>query len=417
MVMYEPTPELRVTKYNAPDYLFNLEDQVPKRICLIRQSVYPYELSFRREVETLHRAGFETHVICLDAPEEDNHRREEIINGVYVHRLSLTRKKSSIARYLYDYLSFSFLAALKVTSLHLRHRFAAIQVNTMPDFLVFATLIPKMLGTKLVVMMQEPVPELWQTLRNAPPPRILKIVEQAALAYAHAALTVTNQLKDVYVSRGANPDKISVILNVPETRFLESEEKVVETPSDTKHFTLICHGAIEERYGHDTMLEAMTLVKSQIPNLRLRILGSGSYVDEFLAQRTRLGLEDCVDYLGWVSLSQLVQELRAADVGIVAQKSSPYSNLVHTNKMYEYIALGKPVLTSRLKAVEAYFSNDALRYFEPGDAESLAQAILDLYQHPDKRRRLVQNSQRLYDQYKWEQQKKIYLSVYRELLG
>lgn len=397
----------------------NQEDQVPQRICLIRQSVYPYELSFRREVETLCRAGFETHVICLDAP-EDNHRREETINDVHVYRLPLTRKKTSTARYMYDYLSFSFLAALKVTSLHLRHRFAAIQVNTMPDFLVFATFIPKMLGTKIVVMMQEPVPELWQTLRNAPPPRILSIAEQAALAYAHTAFTVTQQLKDVYVSRGADPDRISVILNVPESRFLESglepEEETLETPSDPEHFTLICHGAIEERYGHDTMLEAVALAKSQIPSLRLRILGRGSYVDEFLAQRTRLGLEDCVDYLDRVSLPQMVQELRAADVGIVAQKSSPYSNLVHTNKMYEYIALGKPVLASRLKAVAAYFGDDALRYFSPGDPEDLAEGILDLYQRPDKRQALVENSQTLYNQYCWEKQKEVYLSTYRSLL-
>ena len=286
----------------------------------------------------------------------------------------------------------------------------------MPDFLVFATLVPKMLGAKIVVMMQEPVPELWQTLHNAPPPRILRIVEQAALAYAHAALTVTQQLKDVYVSRGADPDRISVILNVPESRFLESDEETADTSSASRHFSLICHGAIEERYGHDTMLEAVALVRPQIPNLRLRILGRGSYVDEFLARRTRLGLENCVDYLGWVPLSQMVHELRAADVGIVAQKSSPYSNLVHTNKMYQYISFGKPVLASRLKSVEAYFGEDALRFFEPGDAKSLAEGILDLYQHPAKRQALVENAHRLYDQYKWEKQKDIYLSVYQALV-
>jgi glycosyltransferase involved in cell wall biosynthesis len=112
----------------------------------------------------------------------------------------------------------------------------------------------------------------------------------------------------------------------------------------------------------------------------------------------------------------MVVELHNADVGIVAQKSSPYSNLVHTGKMYDFLAFGKPVLASRLKAVRAYFDEDALRFFEPGDPESLAEAILDLYQHPDRRQALVDNSQRLYSQYKWERQKNIYLSAYRALL-
>lgn len=389
-----------------------------KRICLIRHSVYPYELSFRREVETLHRAGYETHVICLDSGKND-HQREETIDGVYVHRLPLVRKKARIARYLYDYLSFTSLAALRVTSLHLRHRFTAIQVNTMPDFLVFATLIPKLMGTKVVVMMQEPVPELWTTLRGTSPPRVLMVAEQAALSYAHAALTVTEQLKARYVSRGADADKISVILNVPESRFLGagSVDETIDAPRDEDHFTLICHGAIEERYGQDTMLEAMALLKSQIPNLRLRILGRGSYVDGFLALRTQLGLEDCVDFLGYVPLSQMVAELQAADVGIVAQKSSPYSNLVHTNKMYEYISFGKPVLASRLKAVEAYFGDDALCYFEPANPESLAEGIVELYRNPAKGRALVEKAQALYEQYKWEHQKEIYLNVYQQLLG
>jgi glycosyltransferase involved in cell wall biosynthesis len=112
----------------------------------------------------------------------------------------------------------------------------------------------------------------------------------------------------------------------------------------------------------------------------------------------------------------MVEELHNADVGIVAQKSSPYSNLVHTGKMYDFFAFGKPVLASRLRAVQAYFDEDSLRFFEPANPESLAEGILDLYQHPDKRQVLVENSQQLYDQYKWERQKEIYLSTYRALL-
>jgi len=112
----------------------------------------------------------------------------------------------------------------------------------------------------------------------------------------------------------------------------------------------------------------------------------------------------------------MLQELHAADAGIVAQESSPYSNLVHTNKMYEYIALGKPVLATRLKSVSAYFGDDAIGYFEPGNPESLAAAISDLVQHPEKRRLRAENARGLYDRYRWEKQREIYLSVYRQLL-
>jgi glycosyltransferase involved in cell wall biosynthesis len=223
-------------------------------------------------------------------------------------------------------------------------------------------------------------------------------------------------MKQIFVSRGADANKISVILNASDSQFFKDyiPDKVKST---NEHFTVVCHGAIEERYGQDTMLQAIDRVRLQIPHVRLRILGRGSYLDEFLAQITAMKLEDYVQYLGWVPLSQMVEELCHADVGIVAQKSSSYSNLVHTGKMYDYLNFGVPVLASRLKAVEAYFGDDSLYFFEPGNPESLAEGILDLYQHPDKRQALVENSQRLYNKYKWEKQKKIYLSVYRTLLA
>jgi glycosyltransferase involved in cell wall biosynthesis len=388
---------------------------VKKRVCLIRQSTYPYDLLVLREAETLNRAGLDTHVISLGAKPKNGYANGEKLNGVHVHRIPLRRRKTSTARYLYDYLAFLVAAALKVTRLHLRHPFSAIQVTTMPDFLVFATIIPKLLGSRVVIVMNEPTPELWQTLRNSPPPRILNWLEQAAIAYADAAFTVTQQLKEVYVSRGADAEKIKVIPVVPEGRFLKAESGA-QGPTTGENFTLICHGAIEQRYGHDTMLEAVAVLRSQIPNLRLRILGSGTYLNRFLARKHELGIDEYVEYLGFVPLSQLIQELQAADVGIVAQESSPYSNLVLTGKMFDYIHFQKPVLASRLKAIEAYFDDSSIRFFEPGDAESLADGVMDLYRHPNKRQELVVNSQRLYDQYRWEVQGQIYLSVYDRLL-
>ncbi len=388
------------------------------KVCIIRQAIYPYDLLVRREAETLSQAGYETHVICLERPESDpNRAREEVINSVHVHHLPLKRKKTSTARYIYDYVSFAILACIKVTNLHLKHHFAVIQVNSMPDFLVFSTILVKAMGAKIISMMYEPTPELWEDTRKERAPQILKKVEQAALRYAGLSFTVTQQMKDLYISRGARPEKIRVVLNAPDESFLEMKSIPAGEDSRKDGFVLVCHGAIEERYGQDTILKAVALVKPLIPGIRVRILGKGTYVDQMLKLRQELNLEDCVDYLGYVPLEQMVRELRTADVGIIAQKSSPYSNLVHTGKMYDYISLGRPVLASRLKAVEAYFGQNTLAFFEPDDPKSLAERIIDLYRHPEKRESLAGNAQELYIGYRWKRQKEIYLSAYQELLG
>lgn len=385
----------------------------PKRVCIVRQSHYPADLLVCREARALQDSGFAVDVI---SHRPAGSQAEEVIDGVHVFRLPVVRKKGGIVRSIFGYALFFFLAAFKLTTLHLRHRYSLIQVNTMPDFLVFATLIPRLMGAKVSLVVYEPMPELWETLyHNWFVVAVLEIVQRLAIGYAHVVFAVTEQQKETFVARGANRDKITVTLNVPDARLWE-QFATAPTAADG-HFTLICHGAIEERYGHDTMLQAIERVRTQIPNLRLQVLGSGSYRDQFVTQIKEMGLEALVQYLGYVPLPQMVEALQNADVGIVAQKSSLYSNLVHTGKMYDFLSFGKPVLASRLRAVQAYFDDNALRFFEPGNPESLAEGILDLYQHPDKRRSLVENSQRLYNQYRWDKQKEIYLSAYQALIA
>jgi glycosyltransferase involved in cell wall biosynthesis len=273
------------------------------------------------------------------------------------------------------------------------------------------------LGAKVTLQMYEPMPELWMTrTRFSPLISLLEVIQRLSLRYAHGAFAVTQQLKDSFVARGADPDKITVILNAPDERCFEAP--VVEPlPSADGEFRLICHGAIEARYGHDTMLEAICSLRSTIPNIRLRILGSGSYLSEFLAQIEALGLSEHVQYLGYVPLAQLVEELRKADIGIVAQKSSPYSNLVHTGKMYDYLYFNKPVVASRLRSVNAYFGEGSLCYSVPGDAADLARAIRHLYEHPEAREALVRNSRCLYERYRWAEQRMAYMSASRRLAG
>lgn len=383
------------------------------RICIIRHRDV-YELPLRREAEALRDCGHLVDVICL---REGAGPPTEVVDGVRLLRIPLERKKGSVLRYIFDYLSFFVLVSFRVTSLHLRHRYRAIQVNTMPDFLVFSTVVCRLLGAKIVLFMKEPSPELgWTLYRSRLLKAVLRLVEQVALKYAHVVITVTSDLKDTYRQRGAKAEKIHVVLNGPDPRHLLPLAEGAEGP-EAGYFTILCHGAVEERYGHDTILEAVKIAGPSIPNLRVIILGTGSYADSLTRLIAELDLESCVEYRGWVPDEEVAKALKGTDIGIVAQKSSPYSNLVHTNKMYEYMIFGKPVIASRLKSVESYFDSESLRFFEPADPRSLAEAIEDLYRHPAKAESLAAAAFERCKKYGWENQRKIYTGVYEKLLG
>ena len=382
------------------------------RVCLVRQRDY-YELSLRREAEALRDAGFDVDVVCLREPGSP---AVEIDGGVTLHRLPLRRRRGGPLNYLLDYFGFFLAATVTVAKLHLQRRFLVVQANSMPDVLVFTALVPRLLGAKVVAFLKEPTPELGETKYGSPRvAAVLGWVEQAALRFADVAFTVTDDLKERYVSRGADPDKIVVVLNGPDARHLLAHATGREP--DPRWFTAVCHGLVDDRYGHDVMVRAVALAADRIPNLRLRITGTGDYVEELGRLIEAEGVRDRVEYLGWVDMPTMVGELEGADVGIVAQKSSPYSNLVHTNKMYEYMLFDTPVVASRLDSTARYFPDDAVQYFEPGSAESLADALVALHDDPARRQALVAAARERCRSFGWTTQGQVYLAAYEALLA
>src|SRR5206468_10680741 len=83
--------------------------------------------------------------------------------GVRLFRIPLAHRRRPAARYVVEYISF-FLAALVVASLlAARRRYDLVQVDTLPDFLVFSAAVARMRGARVVLFMLELMPELLAT--------------------------------------------------------------------------------------------------------------------------------------------------------------------------------------------------------------------------------------------------------------
>lgn len=379
------------------------------RVCILRQTDL-YEPPVQRAAEALVAAGLDVEVICMRHPDRPP---RTVVNGVEITSLPTSLGRSSRYRYVLDYALFFVMAAWTLTVRHLRRPYAVVQVNTMPDFLVFAAAIPRLLGSRLFLFMNEPVPELANTLYGpGMVTRVLERIEQRALRFADQSYTVTEQLKQRYVERGAVADRITVVLNGadPNVRF----GTWAPSPNGKKRgFTVICHGAIEERYGQDTLVEAVYLLREELPDLRLVLTGRGAFVDDVLGMVRAYGMESMVSFEGWVSHDRLNDLLHSADVGVVAQKPSPYSELVHTNKMVDYWLFGLPVIAGRLRAVSELYDDSVIEYFEAGDAHDLARAIRRVYLDQERRAELSRNGRTAQEAHGWRVQREAYLGPYR----
>lgn len=386
-----------------------------KKVCIIRHSYFPLDTRSRKEALALIDKGYQVDVICLRDHSEKN---MEVYRGINIYRLPVKHRRGNISHYLSEYLSFFFLASIKVSWLFFQNRYDFIQVNTLPDFLVFATLVPKMFGAKVILDLHEPAPELWGSIFGFHRKLFIKVVkfaEQISIRYADKAITVSDQMKDNYVKRGASPSKISVILNVSSSEFNPDRYKEYCQDRQNDHFLLICHGLIVKRYGHESIIKAVSLVKDKIPSLQLNIVGKGEYEAELKKLVSDIHLEDYVRFHGLLPhLEDVVEMVAKSDIGIVAVERNPYSDLVHTTKMFEYIAMKKPVIITRTRAVEEFFGNNntCFSYFESGDEKDLAKCILELYQDPKTREKMVKNAYAKFESVRWEKMQELYCSLF-----
>ena len=205
-------------------------------------------------------------------------------------------------------------------------------------------------------------------------------------------------MRQRFVERGADPERIDVVLNSSDERFFDPSRHAPSEPAN-EAFTLICHGSIERRYGLDTIIHAVALLADEMPGLRFAVYGEGSDQEELEALAARLGVADRVRFNGFVPVDDLVSAIASADAGVVAVKRDPFRDLTHTNKMFDFVAMRRPAIVSWTRSVADYFDDAAVEFFASDDHRDLARAIVAVASDSARRRAMVERATELYGDY------------------
>jgi glycosyltransferase involved in cell wall biosynthesis len=294
-----------------------------------------------------------------------------------------------------------FLWALVVVSvLSLFRRYDVIEVDNTPDFLVFATVLARLRRTRIVLFALELMPELTAArLRLDPqafPVRLATSLERAAVAWVDHVITVSEPCRRILVGRGLASDKVTVVPNSHPVADL-GPSRPLEPPFLVIQTTLI------ERYGVHVAIEGLAQLTSEWPELTLRILGQGESEPMLVELTKRLELQDRVLFShGYLPWRPMMDQVRQATLGIVPMLADGYGDLCLPNKVLEFVALGIPVVSSRLPAIEEHFTEDCLAYFDPGDAAGLAAQVRRLLADPSAARRQASLARAAMTDLTWE---------------
>ena len=391
----------------------NKENIKKKRTCIVRQKPYPWQRNMRRNAETLYKEGYEVDVLCIGLKGQ---KKFEVMNGVKVHRVYYSYHRNNVFWYLFDYSIFFFLVSLKLAWLSLKKRFHVIEVCNVPDFLVFATIFPKILGTKVIFYMFEKTEALFtasfKLSDNNLFTRMIRFVTKLCAIFADAVIVtdvvVHKQMLEKYRIRR---DKVTLVLNVVDESVFKLEPENINKEDEC--FTLTIVSGTLKRYGIQTMIEAFPILLKDIPSLKLNVIGDGEYLPHLKSMVNDLQITDRVTFTGYIPYEEVPPYIACADVCI-----APMLDDVGTpNKVLEYFAMGKATVSSEIPGLTALIDCECLIYFQPGNEKELAERILELYHSPEKRVSLGALAQEFYSKYRWSEMKQSYLGVYRHLIG
>jgi glycosyltransferase involved in cell wall biosynthesis len=375
------------------------------RFLIIAYTAYLHDGRVKRHAEALTERGDQVDVISLANGEPP------VINGVNLIGMQMPRYRgSSKTAYLGSYIRFFAMAANKAARLSLNQRYDAVIVCTMPDAVVVCAILPKILGSKIVLDVHDTMPELYRDkfggTRGAVGGKLLMLEERISSWCADRVLAVHDLHRDRLQEAGVPARKIRVVTNSPDPRIFNLGRNGHQ-PS--KNFTLICHGTVTPRLGLDLLISAVDSLRSEIPNLSLKVIGQGDGLASSRAFVDRIGLNDRVTFMDLVPVEQLPALLVTADVGVVPYRPSAATHLMLPVKLLDYATLGIPVIAARLRTVEHYFGNHAVELFEPGSSADLARAISRLYHDPGLRHRLAESACQALKALNWERQRSEYL--------
>ncbi len=389
----------------------------PRRIAMVTHSFYESDNRVTRYAEALAARGDHVDVLALRrAPGLPAH---EVIEGVHVHRLQdrFGKTERSKLSYMWPMLRFLWRSGLWITRRHHQRRYDLLHIHNMPDFLVFAGWLPRLTGARIILDIHDIVPEFYankfKSGETSITTSLLKLVELASAHFAHHIIVSNHLWLEKFQARTGTAGRSSVFINNVDTKIFARQPR---TRQDDRQI-VIFPGGLQWHQGLDIALRAFKTVSAALPRAEFHIYGDGNMKPALVALAAELGLGDKVKFFDPVGVRAVSRIMADADLGVVPKRADSFGNEAYSTKIMEFMSLGVPAVVSKTKIDQYYFNDSVVRFFESGNVDALAAAMIEVLQDPALRSRLVANALAYAEEHSWTKRKADYLRIVDELIA
>ncbi|MET9063516.1 glycosyltransferase family 4 protein [Streptosporangium sandarakinum] len=388
-----------------------------KALILVENLSVPFDRRVWQESTALRDAGWEVHVICPRGAKRDTEPYAEV-EGVRIHRYPLRAATGGPLGYLREYgtaLWHTFRLARRVGPVDVVH------ACNPPDLLFLVALAMRRRGARFVFDQHDLVPELYLSRFGRGEDllyRAVRLLERLTYRAADVVIATNESYRDVAVGRGGKrPERVFVVRSAP---VVERFHQVpVEEGLRRGRPHLLCYlGVMGPQDGVDYALRSLARLRDELgrTDWHAVFVGSGDTFDDMVALSRELGLADQVEFTGRIPDDDLLRYLSAADVCLAPDPLNPLNDVSTMNKIMEYMAMARPVVSFDLREARVSAGEAAL-YAPANDESAFAKLVARLLDDPGERRRMGEIGRaRVSGPLSWEHSRTALLAAYEAVL-
>ena len=386
------------------------------KICMLSYSFFETDARVRQYVNALVQRGDSVDVIAL---RQVGQPARSVFNGATVYRIQRRKvNERGPFSYLLRITRFLIASAIFLAFRHKAEKYDLVHVHSVPDFLVFAAIVPKLFGAKVILDIHDLLPEFYASKfgakRDSVLFRCLVWVERISIRFADHAIVANHLWCDRVAKRCGNPAKCSPIRNYPAPALFNPS---IRTRKGGK-FLITYPGSLNWHQGLDVAIRAFAKVKDQMPDAEFHIYGEGPSKPSLIKLAKELSLTGRVMFHGLLPTEEIVRVMANTDLAIEPKRSSSdFGNEALSMKIFEFMAVGVPVVVSRTQVHQYYYTDSLVKYYDDDDEDQLAASVVYLRQNAAIRQQQISNALKYVKANNWDIEKSAYLDIVDSLVN
>lgn len=391
---------------------------------MILDAKFPPDPRVENEAVSLVEAGHKVFLFSLKYTDEES---SEIIKGIHVERYQSNTLEYKLSALAYTFPFYTIMMQKKIRHFLTKVKAQAIHIH---DIKIAEAVFRVNSSFKLPVILDlhDNLPEvmkLYPHLQKFPgkyiiSPKKWKGKEKEFIQKSSKIITVSPHFIKSLESRvPSQKENFVLVPNTIRKSFFEDykvDNTVINKYKD--NFVILYLGDTHLRRGLQTAISSIAILRKQIPNIKLVIVGKNT-TDVVLQQQVQdLNLNTYIDFEGWQNVSLFQSYILSSHICISPLHRNLQHDVAYANKIFQYMSFGKPLLVSNATAQKELVElQKSGLIHEDRNVEDFTNKVLELYNSKALRDELGENGKRfVQNEFCWEQTSKNLLHLYNTIL-